>query len=103
MAGYGDGTVVKRSRGKIEPPSFHTPRLGKVSIGHIFNVITNGSESKRMWAYRKQIPEAKDRWAIAAYVRALQRSQSANLGHVHRFAPDKLKAINDAFSKKNKK
>ena len=103
MDGYGNGTVVKRSRGKIAAPSFHTPRLGEIAIGHIYNVITNGSESKRMWPYKAQIPEAEDRWAIAAYVRALQRSQNANLGHVHRFAPDKVKAINAAFSKKNKK
>ena len=103
MDGYGNGPVTMRSRGKIAAPSFHTPRLGEIAIGHIYNVITNGSESMRMWAYRKQIPEAEDRWAIAAYVRALQRSQSANLGHVHRFAPDKVKALNEAYTKQMKK
>jgi cytochrome c len=103
MAGYGKGTVAKKSRGKINPPSFHTPRLGKIAIGHIYDVITNGSASKLMWPYRHQIPEAKDRWRIAAYVRALQRSQSANRGHVYRYAPDKLKAVDEAFSKKTKK
>ena len=103
MAGYGNGTVTKRSRGKINAPSFHTPRLGKIELGHIYDVITNGSASKLMWGYRHQIPEAKERWRIAAYVRALQRSQSAERGHVFRFAPDQLKAVDQAYTQTLKK
>ncbi len=70
--GTGDGMVVRR--GFPRPPSFHTERLRAQSVGYIYDVITNGYG--RMPDYRDQIPVA-DRWAIVAYVRALQLSQHA--------------------------
>jgi mono/diheme cytochrome c family protein len=73
-AGYGDGMVVKR--GFSPPPSFHTDRLRAAPVGHFFDVMTNGFGA--MPSYAEQVP-VRDRWAIAAYVRALQLSQHATL------------------------
>ncbi len=75
--GYGDGIVVQR--GLTPPPSFHEERLRAVPHGHIFGVITNGIGA--MYSYNYRIPP-EDRWAIVAYVRALQLSQNATLEDV---------------------
>jgi mono/diheme cytochrome c family protein len=69
-AGTGHGKIVER--GYTQPPSFHIERLRNVAVGHFFEVMTNGYGS--MPEYKQQIPP-RDRWAIAAYVRALQLSQ----------------------------
>jgi mono/diheme cytochrome c family protein len=61
-------------RGFRHPPSFHIDRLRKAPVGHYFDVMTNGFGA--MASYASRIPPA-DRWAIAAYVRALQLSQNA--------------------------
>jgi hypothetical protein len=68
--GTGRGKIVER--GYTQPPSYHIDRLRKAPVGHFFDVITNGYGS--MPDYRQQIPP-RDRWAIAAYLRALQLSQ----------------------------
>jgi cytochrome c len=75
--GVGDGIVVKR--GFIPPPSFHDDRVIALSDGAIFRTISYGI--RNMPAYAKQIKE-RDRWAIVAYVRALQKSQRATLQDV---------------------
>lgn len=75
--GEGDGTVVARGFGP--PPSYHRDRLRNMPIGHFFDVITNGFG--RMASYRSRVPVG-DRWAIAAYIRALQLSQNARLDDV---------------------
>lgn len=66
------GMVVQR--GFPAPPTFHQPRLREIPIGHFFDVITNGIG--RMPAHGYLVPP-QDRWAIAAYIRALQLSQNA--------------------------
>lgn len=66
--GEGDGTVVKH--GFPAPPSYRTPRLRDASPAYIVDVITNGHGV--MYAYADRV-EPADRWAIAAYVKALQR------------------------------
>lgn len=71
-AGDGDGMIVQR--GFRRPPSFHIERLRKAPAGYIFDVMTNGFGA--MSDYASQI-EPRDRWAIAAYLRALQLSQGA--------------------------
>ena len=73
--GTGDGIVARRG---INPPptSFHDERLLQEPIGHFVQVMTNGQG--RMFSYASQVPVA-DRWAIAAYIRALQISRSARL------------------------
>jgi mono/diheme cytochrome c family protein len=68
--GTGHGKIVER--GYTQPPSYHIDRLRNVAVGHFFDVITNGYGS--MPEYKQQVPP-RDRWAIAAYIRALQLSQ----------------------------
>jgi mono/diheme cytochrome c family protein len=70
--GSGDGMIVRR--GYKQPPSYHIDRLRQAPIGHFFDVMTNGFGA--MPDYRAQI-QPRDRWAIAAYIRALQLSQHA--------------------------
>jgi mono/diheme cytochrome c family protein len=68
--GTGRGKIVER--GYTQPPSYHIDRLRKAPVGHFFDVITNGYGS--MPDYKEQVPP-RDRWAIVAYIRALQMSQ----------------------------
>jgi mono/diheme cytochrome c family protein len=75
--GKGDGMIVQR--GFAPPPSFHTQRLRDVPPGHVYNVITRGLGA--MPDYRHQIPPY-DRWAIAAYIKALQLTYNAALADV---------------------
>jgi mono/diheme cytochrome c family protein len=75
--GLGDGMVVRR--GYRHPPSLHDDRLRNAPVGHFFDVMTNGFGA--MPDYAAQVKVA-DRWAIAAYIRALQLSGHATLGDV---------------------
>ena len=75
--GMGNGMIVQR--GLKAPPSFHDDRLRNSPPGYYFDVMTNGFGV--MQDYRAQV-EIKDRWAIAAYVRALQLSQRATVADV---------------------
>lgn len=70
----GDGKGLVAQRGFCCPSSFHTDGLRGAPVGHFFDVITNGSGA--MLSYRADI-SPRDRWAIIAYVRALQLSQHA--------------------------
>jgi len=71
--GQGNGMIVQR--GLKPPPSLHEDRLREAAIGYTFDVITNGFGA--MYSYASRVP-VEDRWAIAAYVRALQFSQRAD-------------------------
>jgi len=75
--GNGNGLVVQR--GFPPPPSYHIDRLMKAPAGHFFDVITNGYGA--MYSYAERV-EPRDRWAIVAYIRALQLSQHASLDDV---------------------
>jgi mono/diheme cytochrome c family protein len=75
--GSGNGMIVQR--GLRRPPSLHTQRLREVPAGYLFDVITNGFGT--MLNYRAQVP-VEDRWAIVAYIRALQLSQNATIADV---------------------
>jgi mono/diheme cytochrome c family protein len=77
LSGHGDGMVVLR--GYRRPPSFHQDRLRNAPVGHFFDVITNGFGA--MPDYAAQI-RAEDRWAIIAYLRALQLSEHATMADV---------------------
>lgn len=70
LTGNGDGMIVRR--GFRRAASFHEDRLRQAPVGHFFDAITNGWGA--MPPYNSQIP-VQDRWAIIAYVRALQLSQ----------------------------
>jgi mono/diheme cytochrome c family protein len=71
-SGYGKGTVP--ARGFPAPPSFHIDRLRKAPSRYFVDVITHGHGV--MYSYADRV-EPADRWAIAAYIRALQLSQHA--------------------------
>jgi hypothetical protein len=75
--GNGDGMIVRR--GFRKPPSYHIDRLRQVPNGYLYDVITNGFGA--MQDYSAQIAP-RDRWAIVAYVRALQLSQNASINDV---------------------
>ena len=68
--GTGQGMIVQR--GYPRPPSFHIPRLRQAALGHFFVVMSDGYGA--MPAYGHLVP-LHDRWAITAYIRALQLSQ----------------------------
>lgn len=75
--GEGNGMIVQR--GFRRPPSYHEQRLRDAPVGYFFDVMTNGFGA--MQDYAAQVPVA-DRWAIAAYIRALQLSHAATLDDV---------------------
>ena len=75
--GTGDGMIVQR--GYRRPPTYHDDRLRNAPIGHFVDVMANGFGA--MPDYSDQV-NARDRWAIAAYIRALQLSQHAQLADV---------------------
>lgn len=85
--GNGQGMVVRR--GFRAPPSLHIDRLRQAPPGHFFDVMTRGFGT--MPSYAEQISTA-DRWAIAAYIRALQFSQQARLADV----PEKERRLLEA-------
>ena len=70
----GDGNGMVALRGMKHPPSYHTDRLRESPNGYFYDVISNGFG--QMYGYAAQIPP-RDRWAIIAYVRALQLSRNA--------------------------
>ncbi len=70
--GDGDGIIVQR--GFTKPPSLHEPRLREAPAGHFFHVMTHGFGA--MYSYASRVPPG-DRWAIVAYIRALQLSRNA--------------------------
>jgi mono/diheme cytochrome c family protein len=76
-AGTGDGIIIHK--GMTPPPSFHEPRIKAKPLGAIFETISRGE--RNMPSYAAQIP-VEDRWAIAAYVRALQLSRDATIDQV---------------------
>ena len=75
----GDGNGMIAKRGFKWPANFHTDRLRNAPPGYLFQVVSNGYGA--MPAYRHQI-EPNDRWAILAYLRALQLSRNATLADV---------------------
>lgn len=77
MAGTGNGMVVQR--GYKRPASFHEPRLRTSPPGYFYSAIKNGFG--QMPSYADQIP-VHDRWAIVAYIRALQLSRNASIDDV---------------------
>jgi hypothetical protein len=72
----GDGNGMIAMRGMKHPPSYHQDRLRQVPNGYLYDVITNGFGA--MLSYSAQIPP-RDRWAIIAYIRALQLSRNAKM------------------------
>jgi mono/diheme cytochrome c family protein len=86
-SGEGNGMIVQR--GYKAPPSLHDPRLRAAAAGYFYDVMTRGFG--QMPDYTAQIAPA-DRWAVVAYIRALQLSQHATLGDVPDADRGKLEA-----------
>jgi hypothetical protein len=63
-------------RGMKHPPSYHIDRLRQAPNGYFYDVVTNGFGA--MYSYSERIPP-RDRWAIIAYIRALQLSRNAKV------------------------
>jgi cbb3-type cytochrome c oxidase subunit III len=85
LQGDGNGFVVMR--GMKAPPSYHQDRLRQVPNGYIYDVTTNGFG--QMLGYSAQIPP-RDRWAIIAYIRALQLSRNAKVADLPAELREKL-------------
>lgn len=83
----GDGNGMISMRGMKHPPSYHQDRLRQATNGYIYDVITNGFGA--MYGYSAQIPP-RDRWAIVAYVRALQLSRNAKVADLPADLREKL-------------
>ena len=75
----GDGNGITKSYGMIATPTYHDDRLRQMAEGEIFNTITHGKNTMMSYA-DKLLPD--ERWAVIAYVRALQRSQHASIDDV---------------------
>jgi hypothetical protein len=85
----GDGMGMVAMRGMKHPPSYHQERLRNVPNGYLYDVVTNGFGA--MYGYSAQIPP-RDRWAIVAYLRALQLSRNAPAGQLPAELREKLMA-----------
>ncbi len=75
----GDGKGMVVQRGLRQAATYHQDRLRQIAPGYFYDVVTNGFGA--MQGYADQIPP-RDRWLIAAYVRALQLSQNATVDDV---------------------
>lgn len=89
-AGHGDGMIPRR--GFPNPPSYHIPRLRQAPPRYVVQVITEGKGD--MFSYAARVAPA-DRWAIAAYVKALQLSQQVAAERVPDHISPGLVAIAD--------
>jgi hypothetical protein len=85
IQGDGNGMIVMR--GMKRPPTYHQDRLRQAPNGYFYDVITNGFG--QMYNYAAQIPP-RDRWAIVAYVRALQLSRNARVADLPAETREKL-------------
>lgn len=85
----GDGMGMVAVRGMKHPPSYHQDRLRNEPAGYLYDVVTNGFGA--MYGYSSQIPP-RDRWAIIAYMRALQLSRNVPASELPAELQEKLKA-----------
>jgi mono/diheme cytochrome c family protein len=82
LNGAGDGMVAKYGMGSLAANgNYHTDRIRNMPDGQIFDTITNGSASKVMFPYGDKL-NPHERWAVVAYVRALQRAQQGTVADV---------------------
>jgi mono/diheme cytochrome c family protein len=94
-ARIGDGNGMIVQRGFKHPPTFHQERLRNAPLGYFYDIMSNGLGA--MPDYGSQVQPA-DRWAIAAYIRALQKSQDAQVADV---APTDLDKLNAPITEEN--
>jgi mono/diheme cytochrome c family protein len=89
----GDGNGMVAVRGMQHPPTYHQDRLRNAPNGHFYDVISNGFGA--MYGYSAQVPP-RDRWAIIAYIRALQLSRHAPAADLPAALRGKLNATGGA-------
>lgn len=77
--GTGDGNGITKSYGMVATPTYHDDRLRAMAEGEIFNTITHGKNTMFPYADKLSVDE---RWAVVAYVRALQRAHHATIDDV---------------------
>src|SRR5689334_20413203 len=94
----GDGYGMIVQRGFSPPPSYHTDRLRNAPVGHFFDVITNGFGAMQSYAARV---DPQDRWAIIAYIRALQLSRNATANDVPADKQQELASSPDTMPRPN--
>jgi mono/diheme cytochrome c family protein len=85
ISGDGNGIIMANQYGYVPAPSFHIERLQNQSAGYLYSVVANGIRT--MPSYAHQIP-VEDRWAVVAYVRALQRSQNVTEEEIKQYEVD---------------
>lgn len=86
--GNGLGMIVRR--GFKQPPSYHIDRLRNAPVGHFFDVISNGYGAMQNYAMQLQ---PRDRWAVIAYIRALQYSENASINDLPQEARARIPAV----------
>lgn len=98
-AGYGKGIIMEGDYSYVPAPSYHQKRLRDAKDGYMYDVIANGI--RNMPSYGHQIP-VKDRWAIVAYMRALQRSQHVPEEEVKKYDVD-IASLQSEYKSEQKK
>lgn len=85
ITGDGQGILVTGQYGLVPPPSYHIDRLRNESDGYLYSVIANGIRTMQPYAHQITV---KDRWAIVAYMRALQKSQNVQESEMQQYDID---------------
>lgn len=85
ITGDGNGIIMENNYGYVPAPSFHIDRLQEETDGYLYSTIANGI--RNMPSYAKQI-SVQDRWAIVAYIRALQKSQNVSEEEIQEYDVD---------------
>jgi len=88
-AGYGNGLVI--DYGYVPPQSYHDEYMLEMPDGQIYSAIYNGAGS--MPSYRRMVDKVEERWAVVAYIRAMQLSQGATENEIR-----SLRTGGDAYS-----
>ncbi len=94
QTGAGDGIIMAGNYGYVPAPSYHDPRLMDMAEGELYSAIYNGVRT--MPSYATQIP-VEDRWAIVAYIRALQESQNITREELQAYDVD-IAALESEYS-----
>lgn len=94
QTGAGDGIIMTGNYGYVPAPSYHDQRVRNLSDGELYSAIYNGVRT--MPSYSTQVP-VEDRWAIVAYIRALQESQNINEQEMQEYSVD-IAALQSKFS-----
>ena len=94
-AGDGQGIIMtgnnEQGYGYTPVPTYHSDRIRTIEDGYLYDVITNGVRTMPSYAHQIAVP---DRWAIVAYIRALQRSQNADPATLPEPVRERLESYN---------